>query len=638
MKKTLLYVIAAAMTLGTLPASAGEEPTSFTFDGAGWGHGVGFSQWGARGQALEDPSKLGEDIAAYYYPGSEPATITDLDLENDLLQTMETPIWVNLQQEVTTLEFTAVGGPLDLCLANDGEGDCPKPEHPQAGEAWEFRRLDVGECAFFKDDVQQGTAGDCRASITWPDATGVQLRDLSRSEKICKDGDPDPCEYRHGEIKLRDDPNADDIGFHVVLAVGLEDYIKGIREVPDGWTEVGVNEAQAVAARTYAAYKFYAHETESLRNPASLNADPGISDGRKDSCWCHLFDNWTDQQYAGWDKESEAPHWAAAVDATAGRVLTYFGTGWTSYTQAGIISAFFSASSGGYTNTNALGFNSVWDGAAQVTTWPYLASVADPWATDPQWGNPNASWTEELDAVFIADLLGWDTVTAASLDAGPPEPVVRFSGTDAGDAVSTTVSGRWLRVTLGLNSSMVTAIDGVGPEPPPPPGPFDDIDGSGHSAAILAIFEAGITVGCTTTSYCPLDSVTRAQMASFISRAMDLPAASGDYFTDDDGSTHEAAINQLFEAAITEGCSDGVFCPNDHVTRAQMAAFLARSLNLTTESGDYFTDDEGSQFEPYINAVAAAGITLGCDVDRFCPDDPVTRAQMASFLERAYLP
>ena len=462
MTKRLIIVVALATTLGSLPASAGES-LSFTFEGAGWGHGVGFSQWGAHGQALEDPAKLGEDIAAYYYPGSAPGALSDLDLENDLLTSMETPIWVNLQQEVEILEFTAVGGPLDLCLANDNSGPCPKPEQPQAGETWEFRRVDVGECAFFKDDVQQGTEGDCRASISWPEATGVQLRDLTRNEKICKDGSSSPCEYHHGEIKLRDDPDTGDVGFHVVLAVGLDDYLKGIRELPDGWTAVGVNEAQAVAARSYAAYRFFATENADLRDGNNPNLDPGITESRKDACWCHLYDDATDMQYAAWDKEKDAPHWVTAVENTADRVITYFGTSWQSYTQEGIVQAFFSASSGGWTNTNPLGFTTIWDGSPMPTVWPYLTTVADPWATDPQWGNPNAWWTQPVTATAIADLLGWEEVTDATLIAGPPEPTVQFDGIDGGTTISTTVAGRWLRVTLGLKSSMIYSIDGESP-------------------------------------------------------------------------------------------------------------------------------------------------------------------------------
>ncbi|MGF1667416.1 MAG: S-layer homology domain-containing protein [Acidimicrobiia bacterium] len=67
------------------------------------------------------------------------------------------------------------------------------------------------------------------------------------------------------------------------------------------------------------------------------------------------------------------------------------------------------------------------------------------------------------------------------------------------------------------------------------------------------------------------------------------------------------------------------------------AAFLSRALGLDP-GPDAFTDDVGGTFESEINALAAAGITRGCTVESFCPDEQVTRAQMASFLVRAGLP
>ena len=556
MNKYILIAITLAMTVGTLPASAGGS-LSFTFEGAGWGHGVGFSQWGARGQALEDPAKRGEDIASYYYPGSEPGSLVDLELENDLLETLETPIWVNLESEVTILEFTAVGGPLDLCLSDDDAGECPKPEHPQSGETWTFERISRRRCGFFKGGAPQGSTGDCRASITWPSADGVQLRDLTHSPRICATSGSSVCEYRHGEIRLRDDPS--EVGFHVVLTIGLEHYIKGIRELPDDWTAPGVNEAQAVAARSYGAYKFFANEDASTRDQADLNADPGVNSSRKDSCWCHLYDDTADMQYVAWDKEIDAPQWVTAVDASVDRVVTYFGPSWQSYTQEGIVQAFFSASSGGWTNTNVLGFGIRWDGVDPSNPqWPYLTTVAGPWATDPQWGNPNASWSEVVSASTVASLLGWDEATDATLIEGPPEPTVRFDGVDdGGSATSTTVAGIWLRNTLGLKSSMVLAIDGEAPV-----GPFNDIAGNVHESAILAIFEAGITSGCTPKSFCPLDNVTRGQLATFIATALALPAPIDYYFIDDDSSVHETAINQIYEAGITDGCGAGTYARN----------------------------------------------------------------------------
>jgi hypothetical protein len=112
-------------------------------------------------------------------------------------------------------------------------------------------------------------------------------------------------------------------------------------------------------------------------------------------------------------------------------------------------------------------------------------------------------------------------------------------------------------------------------------------------------------------------------------------------FIDDDTSVHEVDIERLDALGITRGCKPPVndlYCPTDNVTRGQMAAFLNRALSLPVATVDFFVDDEGSVFEDDINAIATAGITLGCNPptnDNYCPNDNVTRAQMASFIVRA---
>ena len=71
-----------------------------------------------------------------------------------------------------------------------------------------------------------------------------------------------------------------------------------------------------------------------------------------------------------------------------------------------------------------------------------------------------------------------------------------------------------------------------------------------------------------------------------------------------------------------------------------MASFLARAVKLSYTSGDHFVDDEGNVHEENISRLAQSGMTLGCNPperDRFCPDDVVTRAQMASFLARVLM-
>ena len=172
----------------------------------------------------------------------------------------------------------------------------------------------------------------------------------------------------------------------------------------------------------------------------------------------------------------------------------------------------------------------------------------------------------------------------------------------------------------------------------PPGGSFVDDYRSVHEVYIEALVDEEITHGCADERYCPTDEVTRGQMAAFIRRALDLPAAGTDYFTDDDGHVFEEPINALAEAGITNGCGDGtVYCPDDEVTRGEMAAFLRRAGDLPAADEDQFSDDEDSVFEEDINAIAAAGITAGCnppDNTRFCAETTTRRSQMASFLGR----
>jgi len=167
--------------------------------------------------------------------------------------------------------------------------------------------------------------------------------------------------------------------------------------------------------------------------------------------------------------------------------------------------------------------------------------------------------------------------------------------------------------------------------------PFDDILGHTFADDIVWAFERGIASGCSADPplFCPNDPVTRGQMATFLDRALDLPSTPVDYFTDDNGSTHEVAINRVREAGIAFGCTATTYCPNSPVTREQMASFLDRAFDPPNTATDFFTDDETSTHENAINRIRAAGITSGCTATTFCPKAVVTRGQMAAFLHRA---
>ena len=168
---------------------------------------------------------------------------------------------------------------------------------------------------------------------------------------------------------------------------------------------------------------------------------------------------------------------------------------------------------------------------------------------------------------------------------------------------------------------------------------FRDVNGGTHAGNIDRLYKAGITTGCTSNSYCPSDSVTRAQMATFLTRAMDLTPTSTSLFRDvASNGVHAPNIGALAEAGVTSGCESGLFCPDSSITRAQMATFLANALDLDTSSSKAGFGDvpSGGVHTGAINAIAEKGITKGCGSGRYCPTQSVTRAEMASFLVRAF--
>lgn len=191
-----------------------------------------------------------------------------------------------------------------------------------------------------------------------------------------------------------------------------------------------------------------------------------------------------------------------------------------------------------------------------------------------------------------------------------------------------------MRIIVSITVALLAAL--------PPGGHFVDDDGSVHEGAIEAIRLADVTRGCNppvNDRFCPEDPVTRGQMAAFLVRALALPDAAST-FIDVAGSVFSADIGALASAGITRGCNppfNDRFCPDDAVTRGEMAAFLVRAFGYAAAASP-FIDTGSSVFATDIGALAAAGITKGCNPpvnDRFCPVDPVTRGQMATFLARA---
>jgi hypothetical protein len=172
---------------------------------------------------------------------------------------------------------------------------------------------------------------------------------------------------------------------------------------------------------------------------------------------------------------------------------------------------------------------------------------------------------------------------------------------------------------------------------------------------VESIFRAGVTVGCDGGLYCVDASVTRAEMAVFLLKARfgpfhAPPPATGTVFGDvHPGDFAADWIEELAALGVTGGCGDGLYCPNDPVTRAQMAVFL-----LKTEWGAGFAPEPCGglfadvpcpatpefPFSDWIERLYADGVTGGCSGDPllYCPDAPNLRGEMAVFLTKALLP
>jgi hypothetical protein len=161
------------------------------------------------------------------------------------------------------------------------------------------------------------------------------------------------------------------------------------------------------------------------------------------------------------------------------------------------------------------------------------------------------------------------------------------------------------------------------------------------------LFVRGVstTCGLSPLSYCPDIAMTRAEMAIFLLRAKEgaaylPPDCETPAFADVPCSDpHAPWINELVRRGVTVGCGGGNYCPDNPVTREQMAVFL-----LVTKEGSGYDPDRtcttasfsdvpcSSPFSPWVKELVSRGVTVGCGGGLYCNAAPVTRAQMAVFI------
>ncbi|MEM8706243.1 MAG: putative glycoside hydrolase [Actinomycetota bacterium] len=248
------------------------------------------------------------------------------------------------------------------------------------------------------------------------------------------------------------------------------------------------------------------------------------------------------------------------------------------------------------------------------------------------------------DAIFRAG--GLTTIRPWLQDFGGYGPAEVRAQIDAADALGLgwmlwNAASVFTEAGIPLESEVATdsVVPAAAEQNLPVSGFWDVPDASTFSADVAWLGEQGITQGCNAPwgdDYCPANGLTRGEAATMLVRALDLPPANDDRFVDDDGTTHEADINALAAAGITQGCAEDRFCPSEVLTRQQMASLIARALELPPAGEiDVFTDVDGSSHQADIHALAAAGVTRGCSPTTFCPARGVRRDEVAAFLHRA---
>ena len=394
--RVLLSVTVSLGAIAALPGVARAD-ARFTFYGAGFGHGLGMSQWGAYGLAQDGWSH--QQILTHYYTGTSVAQWTKAIPQ----------VRVGLTQGRQTIHVEAKGGPLPVTLATSGAtvGEIP------AGAAWTFtsaqnayRILDE-HGNFVGGHLWGGKADD--AVVTLSPSSRATVPELAHT-------------YARGRLQfgLYDCAGCK---LRLLAVVPMEQYLYGIAEVSNSWPTEAL-EAQADAARTYALRKILTYGQNR----------PG--------CDCGLYATTADQVYSGWGKESETmgERWVAAVDATSGEVVEYGGQP---------IQAFYMASSGGYTENN----ENVWGGAPI----PYLRGVCDPGDYVPE--NSSRAWTATFSASSLTSRLRPYTGDIGTVKGfgkasrGVSGRVMQLSVTGTGG--SHAVTGSQLKAALGLRDDRV---------------------------------------------------------------------------------------------------------------------------------------------------------------------------------------
>ena len=297
-------------------------------------------------------------------------------------------------------------------------------------------------------------------------------------------------------------------------------------------------------------------------------------------------------------------------------------------------------------------------GAVTLSTGnPRVGTAVAAMLADPDGSVTGTSWSWERST----DETVWTAITGAESSSHTPTSTdagsylrasavytdARGSGKTASAATQSKVSSPSRSPSGPFVPPTTTSLPPAPPQPQPRH-PFSDLQEAGvHETAVTALADEGVLTGtgCDRERLCPKAALQRWEAAVWLVRILDgeEPAkTASSRFTDVNGKKWWAThVERLAELKITLGCSlnPARFCPDEHVTRAQMASFLTRAFKLpNARQPAGFGDTDYSVHEAAIDALHAARVTKGCRVSPllYCPRHHTTRAQMASFLHRAH--
>lgn len=157
-----------------------------------------------------------------------------------------------------------------------------------------------------------------------------------------------------------------------------------------------------------------------------------------------------------------------------------------------------------------------------------------------------------------------------------------------------------------------------------------------YDAVIWAV-KNGVTTGITDTTFGPELACTRAQMVTFLWRAAGSPIvdAANPFYDVQPGDYYYDAVKWAVSKGITTGVTASTFCPDDTVSRAQTVTFLWRFDGSKAAEGSSFTDvSADAYYAAAVDWAVANGVTDGLTATGFGPDAVCTRAQIVTFLYR----